>query len=114
MSEIGEFIKSKREKAGFSQQNLAEACGLKHDSAINRIERGERKVSWDELGKISKALKNFHIFEALIVTGFISEEDLHPVCKLYHLDELNSDEIIETQKFIEFLLFKRRTENRED
>lgn len=114
MSEIGEFIKSKREEAGLTQQSLAKACGLNHDSTINRIESGKRTVSWDELGKISKALNNFNIFEALIVAGFITKEDLSPSCMLYHLDELNSDEIVETQKFIEFLLYKRHTENRED
>ena len=107
MSEIGKFLKAKRKEAGFTQQKLAKACGLQHDSTVNRIEQGERKVSWAELGEISRVLGNFHVFEALLAADYITEEDINPLHKLYRLNELTGTETAEVQKFIEFLLFKR-------
>ena len=113
MVTIGEFIKAKREQANYSQARLASECGLKHDSTICNIEKGERKVTWEELGMISRALGNFHVFEALLVAGFISEDDINPMHKFYHLNELTKDEIIDVQKYIEFLIFKHQNESKE-
>lgn len=107
MSEIGDFIKAKRKETGKSQKALAIACGLKHDSVLNRIESGERKVTWDELGRISIALGNFHIFDALLVAGFIKESDIHPEMTIHHINELNDNEIKDVQDYVDFLIFKR-------
>lgn len=113
MSEIGKFIKEKREAANFSQGQLAKECGLKHDSTLCNIENGTRKVKWEELGNISKVLGNFHIFEALLAAGYITEEDIHPIMHLHHLEELDSNELQEVQQFINFLLYRKNIKNEE-
>ncbi len=113
MASIGEFIKEKREQANYSQARLASECGLKHDSAICNIEKGERKVTWEELGMISRVLGNFHVFEALLVAGFISEDDINPIHKFYHLNELTKNDVKDVQKYIEFLIFKHQNERKE-
>ena len=113
MTEIGNFIKSKREAANYTQKCLANACGLKHDSSIARIENGERNVSWDELGNISKVLKNFNVLEALAVAGFISQDEINPINKLHRLDELNDSELEDVQNYIYFLLYKKHMKDKE-
>lgn len=113
MSNIGEFIKEKRELANYSQAALAKKCGLKYDSAVCNIEKGERKVTWEELGMISQVLGNFHMFDALVAAGFINEEDINPVHRFYHLNELTNNDIEDVQKYIEFLIFKHSTESKE-
>lgn len=113
MSEIGKFIKEKREAANFSQGQLAKACGLKHDSTVCNIENGTRKVKWEELGDISKVLGNFHIFEALLIAGYITEEDIHPIMNIHHLEELDSNELQEVQQFVNFLLYRKNNKNEE-
>lgn len=113
MSSIGGFIKEKREQANYSQAALARKCGLKYDSVICNIEKGDRKVTWEELGMISKALGNFHMFDALVAAGYINAEDINPIHRLYHLNELTNSDIEDVQKYIEFLLFKHPTESKE-
>lgn len=107
MTSIGHFIKEKRESAGFTQARLAKACGLKYDSAICKIENGSQKIDWETLGKISKVLGNFHVFEALKVAGFITDDDINPQLKLHHLEELNTDELNELQEVINFFLYRK-------
>ncbi len=107
MSAIGDFIKDKRNEAGYTQGQLAKACGLKYDSAICKIESGTQKVSLEELGKISKVLGNFHIFEALKVAGYITDDDINPQLKLHHLDLLNKEELEKLQEVIDFFLYRR-------
>lgn len=41
---FGQFIKSKRELLGFSQQQLTDACGFAHRSEISRLEAD--KLEW--------------------------------------------------------------------
>lgn len=113
MASIGEFIKEKREGANYSQASLARECGLKYDSAICNIEKGERKVTLEELGMISRVLGNFHIFEALLAAGLICEEDIHPIHKLYHLNQLSKKDIEDVQSYIEFLIFKHKNKSKE-
>lgn len=49
---LGKKIKKLREDLGITQQNLAEMLGLKRP-AISQIENGERKVTADEIAKLS-------------------------------------------------------------
>ena len=107
MSSIGDFLRNKRNEAGYTQDQLAKACGLKYDSAICKIENGTQKVSWEDLGNISKVLGNFHVFEALKSAGYISDDDINPQLKLYHLNELSSEEIEKVQEVIDFFLYRR-------
>lgn len=42
--------------------------------------------------------------------GYITEEDINPIHRLKYLDQLNDDDMIQLQEYINFLLFKK-TEN---
>jgi transcriptional regulator with XRE-family HTH domain len=48
-------VKEFRKRAGLSQKDLAAAAGI-DQSAISRIERGQRDVSLNRLGAIAKVL----------------------------------------------------------
>jgi transcriptional regulator with XRE-family HTH domain len=52
---LGEAVSAKRQKAGFSQEKLAEKADLS-TVFISRIERGVESPSVDNLAKIAKAL----------------------------------------------------------
>lgn len=53
---IGRNIRIHRQKAGLSQERLAELCGL-HRTYIGGVERGERNISALNIEKIAFALK---------------------------------------------------------
>ena len=53
MVEIGQKTKELRTRAGISQQRLAEMLGVSRP-AISQIEKGKRKVSTDELTRLSQ------------------------------------------------------------
>jgi len=55
-TELGRRIRRAREERGWSQENLAEAIGLTQ-SAVSRIEGGERAVDSLELASIARALR---------------------------------------------------------
>ena len=52
---VGENIRRHRKIAEWSQEELAEACGL-HRTYIGAIERGERNVSLENIVEIARAL----------------------------------------------------------
>ena len=52
---FGRRIRELRERAGWSQERFAEACGL-HRTYIGGIERGERNVSLVNIERIAVAL----------------------------------------------------------
>ena len=54
---LGDTIRTKRKKAGFSQEKLAEKADLS-TVFISRIERGVESPSVDSLVKIARALGN--------------------------------------------------------
>ncbi len=53
---LGEAIRAKRKKAGFSQEKLAERADLS-TVFISRVERGKESPSVDSLVKIANALR---------------------------------------------------------
>jgi transcriptional regulator with XRE-family HTH domain len=53
---LGDAVRSKRKKAGFSQEKLAEKADLS-TVFISRIERGVESPSVDSLMKIARALR---------------------------------------------------------
>lgn len=48
-------IRRERQRLGFSQEQLAEECGL-HRTYIGGVERGERNITLSTLEKIASAL----------------------------------------------------------
>lgn len=63
---LGETIRARRKKAGFSQEKLAEQANLS-TVFISRVERGKESPSVDSLVKIAKAL---HTSVCDLVSGF--------------------------------------------
>ena len=107
MPTIGQFIKEKRETAGLSQKKLGQACGVS-DSEIMKIESGQRKKPhWITLCKIAHAL-DFHPFQILLTAGYITEKEIHPNSQIHGLENLNSNELVEVQLFIDFLITRRQ------
>lgn len=56
MKEIAERIKKIRIERGMTQQDLAEAIGLKSRSSINKIEQDTYEPSLEKIKKIARAL----------------------------------------------------------
>ena len=53
---FGAAVRARREKLGFSQEQLAELAGM-HRTYVGSIERGERNVSLENIVKLCKALR---------------------------------------------------------
>jgi transcriptional regulator with XRE-family HTH domain len=55
-AQLGKNIKKAREKAGLTQEQVAEKAGI-HVSYVSRIERGKVNPSYDILENLAKVLK---------------------------------------------------------
>ncbi len=55
LADFGKRVRQLRQLRGFSQESLADACGL-HRTYIGAIERGERNVSLLNIQRIATAL----------------------------------------------------------
>lgn len=109
MSDLGNYIKEKRIQAGLSYKDLSIITGIS-DTSLQRMETGKTEMPrWENLCSIAKAL-GFHPFEIMQTAGYITEKDINPIHRLKHLDQLNDDDMIQLQEYINFLLFKK-TEN---
>lgn len=53
---FGERIRTFRKQVGWSQEELAEACGL-HRTYVGAVERGERNVSLINIVRFARALQ---------------------------------------------------------
>lgn len=53
---FGETIRSLRQERGWSQEKLAEICGL-HRTYVGAVERGERNVSLLNIVQFARALR---------------------------------------------------------
>lgn len=56
MQEIAERIRELRMRKGWTQQELADKCGYKSRSAINKIERNTYEIGLETLKRIATAL----------------------------------------------------------
>lgn len=54
--ELGDKLRNAREKAGLTQQEVADKTGM-HTNYYARIERGEINTSYDKLSKLKQVLK---------------------------------------------------------
>jgi transcriptional regulator with XRE-family HTH domain len=52
---LGLAVRRLRQRAGYSQESFADACGL-HRTYMGSVERGERNISLDNIQKIAAAL----------------------------------------------------------
>ena len=96
MSNLGQFIKSKRESSGLSLKKLSSATGTR------------KKPSWEHLCQIANAL-NFHPFEILLNAGYISENDIHPPLLISRLEDLNEQQLNTVQLFVDFIKTQKKT-----
>jgi len=53
---LGEGIRRHRQALGVSQEDFAELCDL-HRTYIGQVERGEKNISFENISKVSRALK---------------------------------------------------------
>ena len=53
---FGEHVRNIRKQAGWSQEELAAACGL-HRTYVGAVERGERNVSLLNIVALARALR---------------------------------------------------------
>jgi transcriptional regulator with XRE-family HTH domain len=53
---VGDNVRALREKAGLSQEDLAQRAGL-HRTYVGSIERGERNVSLENIERLATALR---------------------------------------------------------
>lgn len=95
---IGERIRIYRNKAGFSQEELAEKAGL-HSTYIGQLERGEKNATLESIEKVSRALKL--PLEVLMEKIVLSDTRNEVPAKFYDL--VNSLQVSE-QKFLYDLL----------
>jgi transcriptional regulator with XRE-family HTH domain len=56
MKEIADRIRETRLQRGMTQQDLADAIGLKNRSSINKIEKDTYELGLDNIKRIAKAL----------------------------------------------------------
>ena len=106
MSEIGSYIKHKREAKGYSLKKLASLCNIS-DSELYKIENGSRQnPNWRNLCEIAKPL-DIHPFEVLLEAGYISEDDISPIHIIKGLDKLSAEDIKLVQLFIDFIIAQR-------
>lgn len=72
---IGQKIKSLRTKAGLTQEQMAEKCGIS-TSYLGHIERGSRKLSLETAVKIADCLRVS--IDALIIDGKAVDSNILP------------------------------------
>lgn len=106
MSNIGSYIKQKRDSMGYSLKKLASLSGIS-DSELLKIEKGERKnPNGKYLSDIAKALE-ISPFELFLEAGYIEQSDIPQELPFKSIDKLSPSELELVQLFIDFLISKQ-------
>lgn len=106
MATLGEYLRSARENAGYSQKQVKEKTGIT-DSRLSRIERGVVTCPPAELKTLAD-LYHASIVDIFIMAGYLTKDDLDCYQEVFHgVSELDADEREHIQQSIN-LLTKRR------
>ena len=55
LTRFGKAVRERRKRLGVSQEEFADMCGLDR-SYVGGVERGERNISLENIGRIAKGL----------------------------------------------------------
>ena len=113
MIPIGAFIKNKRTELGLSQKKLGVMVDLS-DSEIMKIENGTRKTpNWESLCRLAGVFE-ISPLEILLISGYITDEDVNPQIKIKGLEKLNDEELENVQQYIDFIISRKDKQTQED
>jgi len=101
MIEIANRIREIRKHRGMTQQELAEAMGLKSRSSINKIEMNTYEPGLDTITKIAKAL---NVDPDYLIFGDDNDKDEEIVRLLNQLTEGQKDAVL---SFLQSLVLGR-------
>ncbi len=106
MTKLGDFLKSSREAAKYSQKQAAKEIGIT-DSRLSRMERGINPCPPFELKKLA-SLYNVSVIDFYLKAGYLSKEDLEDYQAVFHgIDELDEEEKIYIQQGVDLLIRRK-------
>ncbi len=112
---IGSRLRRLRKERKLTQEELARQIGIQQ-SDLSRMEKGEYRVSLDNLFKILSAfelqISDFFVDQPAAAAGMqrpLSHEDMQ---MLHMLRELSPEVRLEVQEFVEFKVRRARAEHR--
>lgn len=91
MKTFGERVKEARLQRGLSQQDLADAIGMKSRSTINKIELGTRNTKIETAKKIARAL---NVDPDYLVFGDSNEQKDEIIQRFSQLDETQQQAVL--------------------
>ena len=87
---------------------------LLSDSEIMKIENGTRKTpNWESLCRLAGVFE-ISPLEILLISGYITDEDVNPQIKIKGLEKLNDEELENVQQYIDFIISRKDKQTQED
>lgn len=106
MSNLGERLKSYREKIGLSLKQVDEATGIT-DSRLSRIEKGQTECPAQDLKKLA-IIYQAQIIPLFIQAGYLNPDDLEEYQLVFKgVGKLNTVEVQHIQATIDLLNRKK-------